>query len=303
MNLFNQLVVKGMPMVPKIIVGKVASRYIAGEKVEDAVAKVKELNNEGALATVDLVGEHSDSTEESLAAVNIYLEVLDQIHSHNLKSNISFKPTHVGLSVGYDFCREQVHKIVSHAKKHDNFARIDMENSPYTDDTLKLYYDLSQQFDNMGIVIQAYLMRTVNDIEGLIKVRANLRICKGIYNESRQVAFKNRQIIINNYAMLLQELLASGCYVGIATHCEETIWHALKIIHQLGLNRDQYEFQMLLGVDHELMRILLNDGHRLRVYVPFGEEWYPYSLRRLSENPQLAGNIARDVLGLSKSAG
>jgi len=302
MNLFNQLVVKGMPVVPKSIVGKVASRYIAGEQVEDAISKVKELNSEGAMATVDLVGEHSGTPETAIEAFEIYIKVLNEIDSHKLDANISIKPTHIGLSVSYDFLYEQVSKLAIHADKLNNFMRIDMENAPYTDDIYRLFFNLKEKYDNLGIVIQAYLRRTVRDIEKLMDTKSNIRICKGIYNESRQIAFKSRQIIINNYAMLLHELLENNCYVGIATHCEETIWHALRIIRQLALNRDQYEFQMLLGVDHDLMRILLNDGHRVRIYVPFGEEWYPYSLRRLTENPTLAGSIAREVLGFSKNS-
>lgn len=291
-----------MPVVPKNIVGKVASKYIAGEHIDDAISKVKELNSEGVLATVDLVGEHSESPENASEAVRIYLQVLDEIESNHLNANVSIKPTQVGLSISYEFLVEQVTKIVDRAQVLNNFLRIDMENSPYTDDTFRLHYKLREKYDNVGIVIQAYLRRTAADLVQLIDTKANVRICKGIYDESRLIAYKSRQIIINNYATLLQDLLENNCYVGIATHCEETVWHAQRIVRQLGLNRDQYEFQMLLGVDHELMRILLNDGHRVRIYVPFGEEWYPYSLRRLTENPMLAGSIARDVLKLGNNS-
>lgn len=298
MELFNRLVVGTMPMIPKYLVGRIASRYIAGEEMEDALEEVKSLNEAGALGTIDLLGEFSEKQEDAEKSASVYYELLDKIEEWGINANISLKPSALGLKIGYDLCKSHIERIVGHAAKKRNFVRLDMEDHTCTDDTLRMYYELHEKYSNVGVVIQSYLRRTVRDVKKLKSVNANLRICKGIYNEPRMIAYKDRQIIINNYAMLLQELLEAGCYVGIATHCEETVWHALRIIQKLGLKRDQYEFQMLLGVDPELRKIITNEGHKMRVYVPYGKEWYPYSTRRLIENPQLAGSVAKEFLGL-----
>ncbi|MBT3233666.1 MAG: proline dehydrogenase [Calditrichaeota bacterium] len=299
MNLFNKAVVSTMPMIPKALVGKIASRYVAGEQLSDAIAEVQNINKEGGLATLDILGEYSKNEAQAEQTVNSYKEILTTISDEGVDSNISIKPTALGLKMGYDVCFRNVRSIVKEAAMLNNFVRIDMEDHGCTDDTLRMYYELRKEFDNVGVVIQAYLRRTIRDVQWLKKMKANLRLCKGIYSEPRMIAYKDRDIIIQNYAFLLEELLQAGSYVGIATHCEETVWHGLKIVKQLGLNRDQYEFQMLLGVDPELRQIIMNEGHRLRVYVPYGEDWYPYSTRRLKENPQLAGSVAKDFLKLS----
>lgn len=298
MNLLNRVVIAAMPAVPKMLVGRVASRYIAGRTIEEALAVVKELNAAGAMATVDVLGEHTTVAEEAVKATGEYLALIDAIHQRGLNANVSLKPTHIGLKLGYEHCRDLVEQIVARAEMAGNFVRIDMEDRSCTDDTLRLYYDLRRRHTSVGVVIQAYLRRTVRDMERLMEMRANIRLCKGIYNEPRRDAFKNRAVIIRNYAYILEHLLRAGCYVGIATHCEETIWHAQRIIRDQKLTRDQYEFQMLLGVEPELRSILLDQGHRVRVYVPYGEDWYPYSTRRLKENPAVAGYVIRDFLGL-----
>lgn len=299
--MLNRLIIGLMPLVPKFIVGRVASRYIAGDKLQDAVDVARKLNAEGAMTTIDLLGEHTRSREGIEATVKTYRDILAAIDREKLDSNISLKPTHIGLGFDNDFCAESIEKIVQTAAGYGNFVRIDMEDHPYTDDTLRIYHELHKKYGNVGVVIQSYLRRTINDIPSLIKAKANLRLCKGIYNEPRNIAYKQRDIIIRNYSLLLEELLSGGCYVGIATHCEETVWHALKIIHKLKLSREQYEFQMLLGVDPQLKTILLKEGHRLRVYIPFGVEWYPYSTRRLKENPAIAGHVARDLLRFNRN--
>ena len=303
MQIINKLAIGLMPMVPKSLVGKVASPYIAGAKLSDAIAEVRKLNSEGAVATIDLLGEFSTNPDHAHEATQTYIEILEAIDREKLDSNISLKPTHMGLRIGYDFCREQVETILSKATELGNFLRIDMEDHPCTDDTFRLYNELHEKYGNAGVVIQAYLHRTIEDIKPLMQLKANIRLCKGIYNEPRTISYKNRTVIINNYALLLEELLKAGCYVGIATHCEETVWHARRIIHQLNLRRDQYEFQMLLGVDPMLRRILIDEGHKLRVYVPFGEEWYPYSTRRLKENPAIAGYAIREFFRQDKQNG
>jgi proline dehydrogenase len=303
MELMNRLAIRLMPVVPKNFVGRVASRYIAGERAEDAFAMVEKLNAEGAMATIDLLGEHSDQLQHAVEARDAYLKILDGIAAHKLNANVSLKPTHFGLKLGYEPCRDLVAEIVAAAQKFGNFVRIDMEDRTCTDDTLRLYREMRARYDKVGVVIQSYLRRSYGDVKQLAVEKANIRLCKGIYNEPRAVAYKNRAIIIRNYALLLEQLLKAGCYVGIATHCEETIWHAERIIHALNLTPEQYEFQMLLGVEPELRRILISQGHRLRVYVPFGEEWYPYSTRRLKENPAMVGYVIRDFLGVNRQDG
>ncbi len=299
MELINKLIASVMPAVPKFLVGRVASRYIAGSDLSDAVSTGRHMQQEGAVTTLDLLGEHCESKEQAVKSVETYLRMLDVINNENLDANVSFKPTHLGLKLGYDFCSGLVEQIVVKAEEYNNFVRIDMEDYTCTDETLQMYFDLRKKYDNVGVVIQAYLRRTIDDIRKLKEVKANLRLCKGIYNEPRTHAYKHRAIIIRNFAYLLEELFEAGCYVGIATHCEETIWHSLKLISKYGLNKDQYEFQMLLGVEPELRKILIDQGHRLRVYVPYGEEWYAYSTRRLKENPQIAGHVIRDFFGMT----
>ncbi len=303
MDILNKITIGMMPVVPKPIVGRVASRYIAGEKLSDAVKVIKSLHELGAVATIDLLGENSSDPDHVRKAAGTYMEMLDIIEAEKLDSNVSVKPTHLGLKIDYDFCREQITAIAAHAAEYGNFVRIDMEDHTCTDDTIRLYQEIHDQYDNVGLVLQAYLHRTINDIQPLMKMKANLRLCKGIYIEPRRICYRNRNIVIRNYALLLEELLKAGCYVGIATHCEETIWHARRIIYQLGLKRDQYEFQMLLGVQEQLRRSLIDEGHKMRVYVPFGDEWYPYSTRRLKENPSIAGHIMRDFFGSSRGDG
>ncbi len=303
MELLNKLTIGMMPVVPKPIVGRIASRYIAGAKLSDAVRTIKSLHSYGAVATMDLLGELCDDPDHAREAMQTYLKMLDIIEAEKLDSNVSIKPTQLGLKIGYDFCKEQVITIVKHAAEKNNFVRIDMEDHTCTDDTIRLYREIHDQYENVGIVLQAYLHRTIDDIQPLMKMKANIRICKGIYVEPSRICYKQRTVIINNFAFLVEELLKAGCYVGIATHCDEVIWHAKRIIYQLRLKRDQYEFQMLLGVQGELRQILIDEGHKLRVYVPFGEEWYPYSTRRLKENPSMAGYVMKDLLKINRQEG
>lgn len=299
MELLNQLVVNIMPAVPKYLVKRIASRYMAGITIQDVIEEVRGLNADGAAATIDILGEHSDNSAAARNTADEYIKVLDAIEREKLDSNISIKPTHLGLKAGYDLCRGLITDLVAHAAELNNFVRIDMEDHTCTDDSFRMYYEIRRDYENLGVVIQSYLRRSIRDIEGLKECKANVRICKGIYNEPRTIAYKDRDIIIRNFALLLEELLAAGCYVGIATHCEETIWHSREIIHRMKLEKDKYEFQMLLGVDQELSKILIDEGYRMRIYTPFGEEWYAYSTRRMKENPRLAGAVFREFVGIS----
>lgn len=298
MVLFNKLVVWFLPLIPKPIVGLVSKRYVAGADLKDAVRVVKELNSKGMVATMDVLGESTTDPQECDAAVQEYFEVLEAIDKEKLNCNISIKPTQLGLLIDKEICYKNIRKIVEKAATFNNFVRIDMEDSSCTSDTIEIYLRLHQQYQNVGIVIQSYLRRSHKDVQELVKLRTNFRICKGIYVEPREIAYKDPQIITDNFALLLETALKARCYVGIATHDEKVVWHGLRIVKQLGLNTEEYEFQMLLGVDEQLRQILVDEGHKLRVYVPFGRRWYPYCVRRLKENPKIAFYVIKAMFGL-----
>jgi proline dehydrogenase len=211
------------------------------------------------------------------------------------------KPTHLGLKLDKELCLANLRRLLGTARRLGNFVRIDMEDSSCTDDTLAIYDALRPASPNLGVVIQACLRRSREDVARLAKVRANVRLCKGIYVEPRRIAYREPRLVRKNFTLLLDDLFRAGCHVGIATHDEELVWDALRLIEKHGIPRDRYEFQMLLGVDEELRGILRDAGHRLRVYVPFGTEWYAYSTRRLKENPEIAGHILRNLFRSRRS--
>ncbi len=296
MGILNKMISLTLPIVPKPIVGIFSRPYIAGEHMEDAIRVVRELMAEGACATIDVLGEEVKSPEKAKNALANYLEVLDVIQAEQLDANISIKLTQLGLKIDKEFCYQNIYTLVKAAKAHGNFVRIDMEDSTCTSDTLDIYRRLRQEFDNVGTVLQAYLRRTIQDINELLPLKPNLRLCKGIYIEPREIAYKDKEIINKNYAYALEKLLTGGAaYVGIATHDEKLVWEALRIIDQYQVPRDRFEFQMLLGVDPQLRRIIIRSGFKLRVYVPFGTEWFAYSTRRLKENPNIVGYILQNL--------
>ncbi len=296
MSFFDRLVVATLPLVPKFIVGKVASRYVAGETLDDAVRTIQELNQEGASCTVDLLGEEIRDAAKASLAVEEYLRVLEAIQQHGLDCNISIKPTQFGLDIDEDLCRDNYEKVVKAAHADGCFVRLDMEDRNTVDATLKIYRYLHEHYGNVGPVFQAYMRRTLQDIEDLPDDVARVRICKGIYIEPREAAWKGFDTVRLNYVQALEKLFAKDIYVGIATHDEYLACAAVGLIDRMGIAPDRYEFQMLLGVENQLRRILLAEGHPLRVYVPYGADWYLYSMRRLRENPQVAGNVTRALL-------
>jgi proline dehydrogenase len=296
MSAFNRVLVTGLPLVPKPIVRRVASRYVAGETLADAIRVIQDLNGKGAMATLDVLGEEVSERGMATAAVEEYLRALEAIDREKIDSNVSIKPTMLGLKIDEGFCHENIARIVETAKRYGNFVRIDMEDSSTTDATLRIYRDLHARYGNVGCVLQAYMRRTLSDIDGLPDPGGNARICKGIYVEPRRIAWKGFDTVRANYVQALDKLIARGVYVGIATHDEYLACAATALIDKHGLKRDRYEFQMLLGVDQELRGILLEAGHRLRVYVPYGRDWYPYSIRRLRENPEVARHVLKALL-------
>ena len=303
MGIIDRAVATSVPMIPRSIVRKIASRYIAGERLEEAVETIRNLNGQGCLATVDVLGESTQSKSDATEKLEQYKRVIDALEANDLKSGISVKLTGLGLTLDEDLCRENLEEIVVYAGEKNRFVRVDMEDSPYTAATLQLVLDMHERYENIGAVIQAYLRRSLKDVTRLAKAGVSVRLCKGIYDEPRGIAYKDFDTVRQNYILLLEELFRGGVYVGVATHDEYLVWHALRIIYQMGLTKDRYEFQMLLGVDEELRRILISAGHKVRVYVPFGEDWYEYSTRRLKENPKIAGYVAKDMIWSIANAG
>jgi len=296
MGHLDRIIAATLPFVPKPIVRRVAGRYIAGETVDEALTVAAELNRRGIRATLDILGEDTHNIDQAGRAVNDYQQLLEEIHRRKLDANVSIKLTQLGLKVDARTCLEWTSALVRRAKELNNFVRIDMEDSSCTTGTLEIYRSLRREHSNVGVVIQAYLRRTVDDVVGLEDLRPNYRLCKGVYTEPREIAYHDMRAINRNYVYVLEKLLRNGSYVGIATHDELIVWEALRLIRDLKLPPSAYEFQMLLGVDEQLRNIILEAGHNLRVYIPFGRDWYAYSVRRLRENPRLAGYVLRAML-------
>jgi proline dehydrogenase len=292
----DSAIVRVLPAVPRGLVRRLSSRYIAGPTLGDARRTVAGLNAVGKLATVDVLGEEIARPEEAEAITQAYLDVLAAIETDALDSNVSVKLTGLGLNLDVDLCRSNLEAVVRDARARDTFVRIDMEDSSTTDATLRLYRNLREAgLDNVGVVLQASLRRTVADVQALADLQPSVRLCKGIYVEPASIAFTDFEAVRANFVAALDALLAAGSYVGVATHDEWLIQQSLRRLQ--GLSPDEYELQMLLGVREARASELVSVGHRLRVYVPFGQRWYEYSLRRLQENPKIAGYVAGDVLG------
>jgi proline dehydrogenase len=296
--IFDRAIVRMLPAVPRPVVRKLSARYIAGPELKDARETVRDLNAEGKMATIDVLGEEITTEEEAAAIVRAYLDVFADIERCGLDSGVSVKLTGLGLKLGHDICRENLRTVVQDAASRGNFVRIDMEDSSTTDETLQLYRELREDgHDNVGVVLQAMLRRTLSDVAELAELKPSVRLCKGIYLEPADVAYQDYEAVRASYVRALEALLDAGCYVGIATHDEWLLGEGRRLVAERGLARDDYEFQMLLGVRPDRGDELVVEGHKLRIYVPFGRHWYEYSLRRLQENPRIAGYIAADTVG------
>ena len=297
MTIIDRAIVRALPAVPRQVVKRLSSRYIAGTTLAEACDVVRELNAHGKEATLDVLGEEVTLREEAIGLRDAYRRALDTIEEDDLRSNVSVKLTALGLKLDRGLCRADLTAVVEEAARFDNFVRIDMEDSSTTSETLALYRQIREEgHDNLGVVLQAALKRTLSDIGGLRDLRPNVRVCKGIYVEPAEIAYQDDEIIRLNFLDALEALFDIGSYVAIATHDDWLIGEALALVVRRGLGRDDYEFQMLLGVRAELGDELVRDGHRLRIYVPFGRRWYEYSIRRLQENPKIAGYVAIDTL-------
>jgi proline dehydrogenase len=305
MGPLDRVIASSVPFMPKALVVRVGRRYAAGEEVEDAVRVIKDLAKEGCLATVGVLGEHATDERHTHERLDEYRRALDALEKQGFKDyRVAVKLTDLGLTLDKELCRKNLEEILLYARERGRFLEVDMEESPLVSATLDMVLDMHERHRNTGAVVQAYLRRTLEDVQRLVEAGIPVRLVKGVYVEGREVAYRDYDVIRENYVLLLEELLRGGIYVGIATHDEYLTWHALRLIHRIGLTKDQYEFQMILGVQEELRRILVEAGHRVRVTVLFGKDWYEYSLRRLKENPTIAGYVTKDVLGsLAQFAG
>jgi proline dehydrogenase len=295
MNPINKLLVGVMPVFPKKLVRVFANRYIAGDKLSEAIEKVTFLNAKNIIATMDVLGESIKDRNEAVQSKDESIEVLEEINKTKVNSNLSIKLTMLGLSIDFDLCLSLVTEILECAKSYNNFVRIDMEDSPVTEATIKIFEEVRKKFCNVGLVLQAYMRRSEKDILRLTEEKANFRLCKGIYIEPETVAYKGKQEVRDNFLKLLRLMFEKKAYVGIATHDDYLIDGAKKIISEYGLSKDQYEFQMLLGVKEKARDKIVTGGDKMRIYVPFGERWYQYSIRRFKENPNVAGQVLKSI--------
>lgn len=294
---FDRAMAATLPLVPRPVVRHFADRYMAGETLEDAVAAVRRLNDRGVMATIDVLGEFIRAPEEAEATATAYERVLDAIAAERLDAGISIKLSGLGIELDQELANRCLARVLSSADRHRIFVRIDMEDSGLTDRTLRTYRRLREEgHDRVGIVLQAYLRRTMDDIAALADLAPSVRVVKGIYIEPEEIAYRDPAAVNGNFVRAVDRLLAAGSYVAVATHDRALIEEVLAVLDRRIVPRDGYEFQMLLGVAEDVRHRLVSAGHRVRVYVPFGDAWYAYSVRRLKENPSIAGYVARDAL-------
>ena len=298
--MLNKIISNILPYMPKKLVWQFSKEYIAGETIDDAIAAAKQLNNEGIFTTIDVLGEFIKTLGEAEANKREYLNVIEACGKSGVQGGYSLKPTSFGLLLDQNVCFRHIREIVAKAAAYDNFIRIDMEDSPCTDMEIALYRKLLSEFpNNVGLVIQAYLKRTLNDLKELKATNGadplNFRLCKGIYVEPAEIAYRDYAEVNTNYLRDLEYMFTNKMYAGIATHDKNLIDPILKLIERHQVSKDMYEFQMLYGVTPSLRKMLKDQGHRIRVYVPFGQQWFGYSTRRLKENPKMASVIIKAI--------
>jgi proline dehydrogenase len=281
---------------------KFARRFVAGERVEEALDAVKGLNGRGITASLDLLGESVTDEREAREAGKAYLQLLDRIHERRLDANVSVKLTAMGQDISEDLCAQIMQEILDKARSYDTFVRLDMESSAYTEKTLRFFEDrLYPNYPkNVGIVLQSYLRRTEADVRRANELKCRVRICKGAYQEPASVAYPDKADVDANYVKCMKLLMSEGNYPGLATHDEKIIEEAIRYAREASISPERFEFQMLYGVRRDLQERLVKEGWRMRVYVPFGTQWYPYLMRRLAERPAnvafITGNIVKEAL-------
>jgi len=297
--MFNKLITLLLPYMPKKLVWIFSRKYIAGETIDDAVKISKELNSQGIRITIDLLGEFIKNLDQAEENKSEYLKIIERIEAEKINGNYSLKPTSFGLLIDPEVCYRNIREIVAKAASYNNFIRIDMEDSPCTDLEIALFRRLKKEFPkNVGLVVQAYLKRTRSDLENLMDLHSadnplNYRLCKGIYVEPEAISYKKYQEINDAFLADLEFLFSKGVYPGIATHDKPLVEGAYKLIEKYNVPKHMYEFQMLYGVTPDLRKSIVDKGHVMRVYVPFGKDWFGYSTRRLKENPKMASTIIK----------
>jgi len=293
--LLNKIIINLIPLLPKFFVKLFANKYVAGVKTSQALEIVNKLNNNGFSCTLDILGEHTADLKESYAITYKYMDILDNIKSNDLDCNISIKPSHIGSDIGFENFNQNIAKLIIKANENNNFIRIDMEDSKLTDLSINTYKNNNKYKKSLGIVLQAYLMRTKDDLNSL-EENSNIRLCKGIYNEDKSIAIKDPQLINTNYIKLLKIAFNKNIYVGIATHDKKLIDQALEIIKKNKIDKNKFEFQILYGVPIDnTMKYLLKNNYKIRIYVPYGRNWYDYSIRRIKENPNISKYIIQNL--------
>jgi proline dehydrogenase len=299
--MINKLISVILPYMPQKFIWIFSKRYIAGETIQDAIKVSKELNDKSIMVTLDILGEFIKTLEEAEQNRMDYINLIETIEKEQITGNFSLKPSMFGLLIDKEICYNYLHSIVAKAAGYNRFIRIDMEDSPCTSDTLELYRRLKTDFpQNCGVVVQAYLKRTLDDVKALMDIHTldnpnNFRLCKGIYIEPSNIAYKKDQDIHRHYLEDLEYMLANGIYVGIATHHKKLIEGAFELIEKYKVPNNKYEFQMLYGVTPELRQQIIEKGHRMRVYVPYGKKWFRYCTRRFKENPKMASMIIKAI--------
>ena len=297
--MFNKLIAALLPYFPKKFVWLFSKPYIAGETVEDAIKASKDLNAKGCMVTIDILGEFIKTLDEAEANKKEYVELIDRVEKEDIDGNYSVKPTMFGLLIDKEVCYQHIRDIVAKAAEYNNFIRVDMEDSPCTDMTIEIYRKLKAEFPkNVGLVLQAYLKRTLKDLENLMDIHTeevplNYRLCKGIYVEPKEIAYKKYEEINEHFIEDIDFCLKNGVYPGIATHDKPIVEGSYELIEKYNVPKEKYEFQMLYGVTPKLRQSIIDKGHRMRVYVPYGKQWFGYSTRRLKENPKMASHIMK----------
>jgi len=296
---FNRIIAAILPFMPKGLVWIFSKRYIAGKTIQDAIDVAKDYNTNGMVVTIDLLGEFITKLSEAEENKNTYLDIIEKVEAAGVEGNYSLKPTMFGLLLDKDRCYAYIREIVAKAASYNNFVRVDMEDSQCVDLEIELFRKLKAEFPkNVGLVLQAYMKRTPKDIEDMLdlhseKVPLNYRLCKGIYVESEKIAYKKYEEINKQFLINLETMFKNGIYPGIATHDTPLVEGAYKLIEKYKVPKDKYEFQMLFGVTPALRQSIVDNGHKMRIYVPYGEKWFAYSTRRLKENPKMAMEIIK----------
>ncbi len=295
MNVLNNIIVNTIPLLPKFFVKKIAGNYVAGEHPSEVINQAKILNQKGYKVTIDLLGEHVKELTETDQVTNTYLNLLDEINKKSLDCNISVKPSHIGLDISNQEFFKNTLNLTKKAENLKNFIRLDMESSTSTDKTISTFNEINDNFKNIGTVFQAYLRRTFDDISKFNKP-INFRLCKGIYNESIDIAYKTKSEIDNNFLKITEYAFNNNHFIGLATHDIKLIKKIYDMIDKHNVDANNFEFQVLYGVPmHGWLQKHLKNNFKVRVYLPYGPQWYEYSIRRLKENPSIAMHVAKSI--------